>query len=173
MGFSLNQLEQERQIRKLQKKEDKDTSDYEQLSNLPKINNVELKGDKTTGDLGINAGNVMMSDGVTSVEDALDAVDKAIPVSSQTKIDTIAASAYISYTPTDDGYIGIWCESGSSQKEYKAAIRDNTLTMYGIIITQTIAAYNSEPIGGLYVKKGRTYTIRNAGSNSFDVYFCK
>lgn len=120
-----------------------------------------------------NADDILMSDGVTSVEDALDAVDKAIPVSSQTKIDTIAASAYINYTPTDDGYIGIWCESGSSQKEYKAAIRDNTLTKYGIIITQTIAAYNSEPIGGLYVKKGRTYTIRNAGSNSFDVYFCK
>ena len=46
MGFTLNQLEQERQIRKLQKKEDKDTKDYEQLSNLPKINNVELKGNK-------------------------------------------------------------------------------------------------------------------------------
>lgn len=71
MGFTLNQLEQERQIRKLQKKEDKDTSNYEQLSNLPKINNVELKGNKTTGDLGINADNVMMSDGVTSVEDAM------------------------------------------------------------------------------------------------------
>lgn len=72
MGFTLNQLEQERQIRKLQKKEDKDTKDYEQLSNLPKINNVELKGDKTTGDLGINATNVMMSDGVTSVEEAVE-----------------------------------------------------------------------------------------------------
>lgn len=72
MGFTLNQLEQERQIRKLQKKENKDTKDYEQLSNLPKINNVELKGDKTTSDLGINADNVMMSDGVTSVEDRLD-----------------------------------------------------------------------------------------------------
>ena len=71
MGFTLNQLEQERQIRKLQKKEDKDTKDYEQLSNLPKINNVELKGDKTTSDLGINATNVMMSDGETSVEDAI------------------------------------------------------------------------------------------------------
>ena len=71
MGFTLNQLEQERQIRKLQKKEDQDTKDYEQLSHLPKINDVELKGNKTTSDLGINADNVMMSDGVTSVEDAL------------------------------------------------------------------------------------------------------
>jgi hypothetical protein len=74
MGFTLNQLEQERQIRKLQKKEDKDTSNYEQLSNLPKINNVELKGDKTTSDLGIHADNVMMSDGVTSVEDAINKI---------------------------------------------------------------------------------------------------
>jgi hypothetical protein len=77
MGFTLNQLEQERQIRKLQKKEDKDTSNYEQLSNLPKINNVELKGDKTTSDLGINADNVMMSDGVTSVEDAITDIETA------------------------------------------------------------------------------------------------
>ena len=29
------------------------TSDYEELDNLPTINNVELKGNKTTGDLGI------------------------------------------------------------------------------------------------------------------------
>jgi hypothetical protein len=76
MGFTLNQLEQERQIRKLQKKEDKDTSNYEQLSHLPKINNVELKGDKTTSDLGINADNVMMSDGVTSVEEAVNGAAK-------------------------------------------------------------------------------------------------
>ena len=71
MGFTLNQLEQERQIRKLQKKEDQDTKDYEQLSHLPKINDVELKGNKTTSDLGINADNVMMSDGVTSVEEKI------------------------------------------------------------------------------------------------------
>ncbi len=30
------------------------TIDYEELENLPKINNVELKGNKTTSDLGIN-----------------------------------------------------------------------------------------------------------------------
>ena len=71
IGFTLNQLEQERQIKKLQKKEDQDTKDYEKLDNLPKINNVELKGNKTTRDLGINADNVMLSDGVTSVESAL------------------------------------------------------------------------------------------------------
>ena len=71
MGFTLNQLEQERQIKKLQKKEDQDTTDYEKLTNLPKINDVELKGNKTTRDLGINADNVMLSDGVTSVESAL------------------------------------------------------------------------------------------------------
>lgn len=47
------------------------TSDYSALNNKPKINGVELAGNKTTSDLGINADNVMMSDGVTSVEDAL------------------------------------------------------------------------------------------------------
>lgn len=54
MGFTLNQLEQERQIRKLQNKEDKDTKDYEKLTNLPKINGVTLTGNKTTSDLGID-----------------------------------------------------------------------------------------------------------------------
>ena len=44
---------------------------FSDLSNKPSINSVELSGNKTTGDLGINADNVMMSDGVTSVEDAI------------------------------------------------------------------------------------------------------
>lgn len=51
MGFTLNQLEQEKQIKKLQKKGN--TADYKQLSNLPCINNIELKGNKTGSDLGI------------------------------------------------------------------------------------------------------------------------
>lgn len=43
---------------------------YTDLSNKPQINSVELSGNKTTSDLGINADNVMMSDGVTNVEGA-------------------------------------------------------------------------------------------------------
>ena len=50
------------------------TSDYPELTNKPQINGVTLLGNKTTSDLGINADNVMMSDGVTSVEDALDEI---------------------------------------------------------------------------------------------------
>ena len=44
---------------------------YTDLTNQPQINSNTLSGNKTTSDLGINADNVMMSDGVTSVEDAL------------------------------------------------------------------------------------------------------
>ena len=47
---------------------------YNDLTNKPQINGVTLSGNKTTSDLGINADNVMMSDGVTSVEDAVDVV---------------------------------------------------------------------------------------------------
>ena len=47
------------------------TSNYNDLTNKPSINGVTLSGNKTTSDLGINADNVMLSDGVTSVEDAL------------------------------------------------------------------------------------------------------
>lgn len=48
------------------------TSDYPDLTNKPQINGVTLTGNKTTSGLGINADNVMLSDGVTSVEDAVD-----------------------------------------------------------------------------------------------------
>ena len=44
---------------------------FSDLSNKPSINSVELSGNKTTGDLGINANNVMMSDGVTSVAEKI------------------------------------------------------------------------------------------------------
>lgn len=103
MGFTLNQLEQERQIRKLQKKEDKDTKDYEQLSNLPKINNVELKGDKTTSDLGINADNVMMSDGVTSVVDAIDEV--ALKIAKTKIVNAIGVGQSVTIEGTDNDLI--------------------------------------------------------------------
>lgn len=53
MGFTLNQHEQEKQIKRLQQKEDHDTTDYESLENLPEINGVELKGNKSLSDLGI------------------------------------------------------------------------------------------------------------------------
>ena len=47
---------------------------YTDLTNQPQINSNTLTGNKTTSDLGINADNVMMSDGVTSVEEAVDEV---------------------------------------------------------------------------------------------------
>ena len=113
MGFTLNQLEQERQIRKLQKKEDKDTSNYEQLSHLPKINDVELKGNKTTSDLGINADNVMMSDGVTSVEDAIGEVSSGLTV----KTATVTDERFSNVTVT---------EVGGVKSLYIATVGNNT-----------------------------------------------
>lgn len=110
-----NILDLNNRIDALEKKQDQDTTDYEQLSHLPKINTVELKGNKTTSDLLISynditdkptiptsasgitydntasgltatdvqgavdelrqADNIMLSDGVTSVEDAISDVD--------------------------------------------------------------------------------------------------
>lgn len=49
---------------------------YTDLSNQPQINGNTLSGNKTTSDLGINADNVMMSDGVTSVEDAVEKITR-------------------------------------------------------------------------------------------------
>lgn len=69
------------------------TSDYTDLTNKPSINSVELSGNKTTSDLGINADNVMMSDGVTSVEDALDDIYEGYKVISSVTADGVKTNA--------------------------------------------------------------------------------
>lgn len=51
---------------------------YTDLSSQPQINGNTLTGNKTTSDLGINADNVMMPDGVTSVEDAIPLIRKGV-----------------------------------------------------------------------------------------------
>ena len=50
---TINILDLNNRVGALEKKEDQDTTDYEKLSNLPKINTVELKGSKTSSDLGL------------------------------------------------------------------------------------------------------------------------
>jgi hypothetical protein len=52
------------------------TSDYTDLTNKPSINSVELSGNKTTSDLGINADNVMMNDGASVEADLASAVPR-------------------------------------------------------------------------------------------------
>lgn len=138
MGFTLNQLEQERQIRKLQKKEDKDTSNYEQLSNLPKINNVELKGDKTTGDLGINADNVMMSDGVTSVEEAVDEV--ASGLTNIIHRGNVSSGSNISIPGTDDSNVRM------------IIVKRASISVAAVVLTEywsdtVVAVYGTLPAG--------------------------
>lgn len=51
---------------------------YTDLTNQPQINGNTLTGNKTTSDLGINATNVMMSEGVTSVADELDEIEDGL-----------------------------------------------------------------------------------------------
>ena len=84
---------------------------FTDLSNKPQVNGVELSGNKTTGDLGINADNVMMSDGVTSVEDSLDTLtDQSgsykrgiIPPNSSVEIQLpIGGRSYLLYTYADN-----------------------------------------------------------------------
>lgn len=144
MGFTLNQLEQERQIRKLQKKEDKDTSDYEQLSNLPKINNVELKGDKTTSDLGLQSeltfdnvptdgsNNPVKSDGIYDSEKDIYAVmgqmgaKNLIPYPYYEGTETEAG---ITFTDNGDGTITI-SGTASAQSWHFLSKRNTDTTLY-------------------------------------------
>ena len=157
MGFTLNQLEQERQIRNLQKKEDQDTKDYEKLSNLPKINNVELKGNKTTSDLGINADNVMMSDGVTSVEEVLDGL------TARTFGTSIALTSNTSITAPSDGYVVYSCGSKSGDYCY---LYINNVNMGHATFASNLSAL---PLSCLFVKKGMT--IKFEGVNAYAAFY--
>ena len=157
MGFTLNQLEQERQIRKLQKKEDKDTSDYEKLSNLPKINNVELKGDKTTNDLGINADNVMMSDGVTSVEDAVD------KLKANTMIGADTLSFDTEYTASSDGYVRGIVNHGSD-KFVQIMLYFSNAAAYGLA-AKVGDSPNENQACVVYVRKGMKYKVNCSSVN--------
>lgn len=166
MGFTLNQLEQERQIRKLQKKEDKDTKDYEQLSNLPKINNVELKGDKTTSDLGINANNVMMSDGTTSVEEAVNDVMERMGVNALAAAGT-ALTYDTEYVAPADGYMRGIVNEGAT-KYIKLYVKRTNNTWFPLIQTSGNAVGAAVDTGiSLFVLKGMS--VKFNGSSSADV----
>lgn len=157
MGFTLNQLEQERQIRKLQKKEDKDTKDYEQLSNLPKINNVELKGDKTTSDLGINATNVMMSDGVVNVEEALDKLNN-LPANYSNRTDVYTYNTPQNcYICPSDGYVEFKGDASTVASLNNYFGNDN-----GYCLLQT-----NELRVGIFVRKGFKFWLENATQGVF------
>ena len=66
------------QVHKLSEGGSGGTSNYNDLTNKPSINGVTLSGNKTTSDLGINADNVMMSDGETSVESEINKYNSLI-----------------------------------------------------------------------------------------------
>lgn len=79
------------------------TSNYNDLTNKPSINGVTLSGNKTTSDLGINADNVMMSDGVTSVEDAIDEV--ALKIAKTKIVNVIGVGQSVTIESTDSDFI--------------------------------------------------------------------
>ena len=99
--LSLNILEIARKVQKLE--EAGGTTDYLDLSNKPQINGNTLTGNKTTSDLGINADNVMMSDDVTSVEQAVDRITQ--PGITAERVDISAFNTQSNpYTCPADGY---------------------------------------------------------------------
>lgn len=67
-------------------------SDYTELSNKPKINNVELNGNKTTSDLGINIPDV--SDFITKDVDDLTNYYQKTETYNKTEIDNKVSSVY-------------------------------------------------------------------------------
>ena len=95
-----------------------------------------------------------------------------IPSTSGSSLGTIAAGNSSNFTVNDNGYLAIVCATGSSQNTFSAIIRDSSVIYYGTIVNATLAAYSFEAIGGLFVKNGRTYSVKNNGENDIEVYFC-
>ena len=95
-----------------------------------------------------------------------------IPSTSGSSLGTIAAGNSSNFTVNDNGYLAIVCATGSSQNTFSAIIRDSSVIYYGTIVNATLAAYSFEAIGGLFVKNGHTYSVKNNGENDIEVYFC-
>lgn len=140
---------------------------YIDLTNKPSINSVELSGNKTTSDLGINADNVMLSDGVTSVEDALDEVADAFcinPNSGYTLLN-LSVQAGSSYTAPATGlYVLYVVAPGDNVTAAWYLNSNNTQIICGSDITGTII--NIVPL-----KKGTTiYTRATYGTYTVKGY---
>ena len=127
----------------------------------------------------INYDNTSSGMAATQVQAAVDELRSAltnkatIPVNSATLIDTIASGTLANIPVLNDGYLSIWCDTGTTSLDFVVSVRHNTLPQYGVFLTATVSAYSSEAIGGLFVKKGEIYTVRNAGANEIKVYLCK
>lgn len=127
---------------------------YTDLSNKPQINSVELSGNKTTSDLGINADNVMMSDGVTSVENRINTCtyDAFIDISSYT-----STANY--YTCPSDGYTRI-TSSGNAVASI-SMLKEDLTDRVGLVQTQTVN------IVSIFCKKGAKIYVENAATAKF------
>ena len=127
---------------------------YTDLSNKPQINSVELSGNKTTRDLGINADNVMMSDGVTSVEDRITAktLGGIVNITSYTSANE--------YTCPSDGYIRGNVRTGGTMYAYV----NNAMLIGATSATQQV-------ISSTFVKKGQKIHCSDNSGNVELVYF--
>ena len=129
---------------------------FSDLSNKPSINSVELSGNKTTSDLGINADNVMMSDGTTSVEDALYAN------SFGTVVNLASYSSSNPYTCPSDGYVVV------KARELNGYVVVTVIPKSGdsSIDVSAQATANNYVYNALFVKKGmKLYPLSTITTN--------
>lgn len=128
---------------------------FSDLTNKPQINSVELSGNKTTSDLGINADNVMLSDGVTSVEDAIDDIHKNHHGT------TVNITSYTStfYTAPSDGYLMLYASPTSSSSAAIVAQIIGSGSGNPIYQTANSVANNSESYQSTYIRKGMKIKI--------------
>jgi hypothetical protein len=114
---------------------------YTDLTNQPQINGNTLTGNKTTSDLGINAANGMMSDGVTRVEDAIE------EVTANTLGTAVALTFDSAYEAPSDGYIVGVASPGSGNYV--------TLNVGGVNMARAFSVdSNFGSYANVFVKKG-------------------
>ena len=121
-------------------------TNYNDLTNKPQINGVELSGNKSTSDLGINSGNVMLSSIMhiggqtqTTTQEALEALDNKDSGGSFIKVTTPDASLYGDTLTLSDGTTTLTTVFDSSgNAEFNGVMMTGTLTLTTGSITRQI-----------------------------------
>ena len=137
------------------------TSDYGNLNNKPKINNVELSGNKTTSELGIptNATNLPIESG--SATNTKDYIDSGL----SGKADTSTVVKYFDLTASSTV-----SDSGISPFSYYGQLTKTDSNIHNILSVSVIdTQFNNPAIAVLYGVSGSTYTFMVYSARSGNV----
>lgn len=141
------------------------TSNYEELENKPKINNVELNGNKTLDELGINI--------PTNSDFTLSGLKEKSYDSLTDKPTIPTVPTNISAFNNDKGYISSYTETDPTVPSYVKSISENDINKWNSMINssgdQTISGvktYSVLPVSEVLPTNNDQFTIKQYVDNS-------